>query len=98
MMVSHYQENPRMMHWKIVSRILRYLKGIVDNSFCYQGKELRLVGYSHTVRIGDLDERKSTSKYSFLLNNGANLWKSKKQTCIALSTMEAEFTICLVVI
>ena len=29
-----------------------------------------------------------------LLNNGAKLWKSKKQTCIALSTIEAKFTVC----
>ena len=48
-MVNYYQENPRMMHWKTVKRILLYLKGIVDYSFCYQGKELYLVGYSHVV-------------------------------------------------
>ena len=65
---------PRMMHWKTVKRILQYLIGIVDYSFCYQGKELSLVGYSHVVWAGDLDERKSTSRYSFLLNNGFNLW------------------------
>ena len=40
---------------------------------------------------GDLDERKSTSGNVFLLNNGAISWSSKKQQCIALSTMEAEF-------
>ena len=97
-MASHYQENPRMMHWKTIKRIFQYLIGIVDYSFCYQGKELLSVGSSHAVWISDLDEHKSTSRYTFLLNNGANLWKSKKQTCIALSTMEAEFTICLVVI
>ena len=97
-MVSRYQENPRMMHWKMVKRILRHLKGIVDYSFCYQGKKLRLVGYSHVVWVDDLDEHKSTSRYTFLLNNGANLWKSKKQTCTTLPTMEAEFTVCSVVI
>ena len=42
---------------------------------------------------GDLDERKSTSGYVFLLNNGAISWSSKKQSCIALSTMEAEFVV-----
>ena len=57
-----------------------------------------LVGYSHVVWAGDLDEHKSTSRYTFLLNNGARLWKSKKQTCIALSTIEAEFTVRSVVI
>ena len=56
------------------------------------------MGYSHAIWAGDLNERKSTSRYSFLLNNGANLWKSKKQTCIALSTMEAEYTVYLALI
>ena len=86
------------MHWKMVKRILRHLKGIVDYSFCYQGKKLRLVGYSHVVWVDDLDEHKSTSRYTFLLNNGANLWKIKKQTCTTLPTMEAEFTVCSAVI
>ena len=82
-----------MMDWKTIKRILQYLKGTVDYSFCYQGKELCLVGYSHVIWAGDLNECKLTSKYSFLLNNSVNLWKSNKQTCIALSTMEVEFTI-----
>ena len=42
----------------------------------------------------DLDKRKSTSAYAFLLNNGAIIWSSKKQPCIALSTMEAEYVVC----
>ena len=52
------------------------------------------MGYSNADWAGDLDERKSTSRYTFLLNNGAITWRSKKQTCIALSTMEAEFVAC----
>ena len=52
-----------------------------------------LVGYSHVVWAGDLDEHKTTSRYIFLLNNGARVSKSKKQTCIALSTIEAKFII-----
>ncbi|GMP51894.1 hypothetical protein CsSME_00017944 [Camellia sinensis var. sinensis] len=39
---------------------------------------------------GDLDERKSTSGYAFMLSDGAISWSSKKQSCIALSTMEAD--------
>ncbi|WJZ85583.1 hypothetical protein VitviT2T_005109 [Vitis vinifera] len=34
-MASHYQANPRIMHWKAVKRILRYLRGIMNYSFCY---------------------------------------------------------------
>ena len=40
---------------------------------------------------GDLDERRSTLGYVFLLGSGAISWSSKKQSCIALSTMESEF-------
>ena len=90
-MVSRYQSNLGQAHWKAVKRIMRYLKGTVDYSLSYQGKDLRLEGYSDADWGGDLDERKSTSGFVFLLNNGVISWSSKKQTCIALSTMEAEF-------
>ena len=53
-----------------------------------------LVGYSDADWEGDLDERKLTLGYVFLLNNGAISWSSKKQSCIALSTMEAEYVAC----
>ena len=36
-------------------------------------------------------ERKSTLGFDFLLNNGVISWSSKKQSCIALLTMEARF-------
>ena len=90
-MVSRYQSNPGEAHWKAVKRILRYLKGTADYSLCYRGNDLALRGYTDADWAGDGDERKSTSGFVFLLGNGAISWSSKKQTCIALSTMEAEF-------
>ena len=90
-MASRYQSNPGQTHWKAVKRILRYLKGTADYSLCYQGNDLYLMGYTDADWGGDLDERKSTSGYVFLLNNGAISWRSKKQSCIALSTMGVEF-------
>ena len=66
----------------------------MDYYLVYQGSELRLVGYSDVDWGGDLDQRKSTYGYVFLLNKGDISWCSKKQTCIALSTMEAEFIAC----
>ena len=70
-MASIYQSNLGQEHWKAVKRILRYLKGTLEYSLCYQGKELRLKGYIDADWGGDLDERKSTSGFAFLLNNGA---------------------------
>ena len=39
---------------------------------------------------GDLDEQNFTSIYAFLLNVGDISWRSKKQSYISLSTIEAE--------
>ena len=53
-----------------------------------------MIGYSDADWGSDLDECKSTFGYAFLLNNGVITWSSKKQPCIALSTMEAEYVAC----
>ena len=40
---------------------------------------------------GDLDCRKSTSRYLFTFSGGAISWQSKLQECVSLSTIEAEY-------
>ena len=94
-LLSRFQSNPGQKHWMAVKRILRYLKGASDYMLCYQGKkDLRLIGYSDADWGGDVDQCKSTSGYAFLLNDSAILWSCKKQSCVALSTMEAEYVDC----
>lgn len=66
-LVSSYQSNPGKEHWKVIKRVLRYLKGIVDYSLCYQGNDLQLKGYCDANWGGYLNERKFTSEYSFCL-------------------------------
>lgn len=93
-MVSRYQSNPGRDHWVAVKRILRYLKGTSGVALCYHGGSLKLTGYSDADGSADRDERKSTSGYVFLLGGAAITWCSKKQPCISLSTMEAEYVAC----
>ena len=66
----------------------------MDLALCYHGGDLRLRGYCDADWASDKDERKSTSGYAFTLGGGAISWCSKKQSCIALSTMEAEYVAC----
>lgn len=47
-------------------------------------------GYSDADWNSGSDDCKSTSGYIFSMAGGAVSWKSKKQTCIAHSTMESE--------
>uniref|UniRef100_A0A2N9ER04 Integrase catalytic domain-containing protein n=1 Tax=Fagus sylvatica TaxID=28930 RepID=A0A2N9ER04_FAGSY len=84
-----------LAHWRAVKRILRYLRGTIDHALCYHGKDLRLTCVT-AMLIGPVtrNERKSTSGYAFILRGGAVSWCSKKQSCIALSTMESEYVAC----
>ena len=92
--VSKYCAKPTQLHWVAVKRIMRYLNGSLMLGLHYsnnaeEGKEL--IGYSDADWAGDLDDRKSTSGFIFSLSGGAVSWRSKKQTCVALSTAEAEY-------
>lgn len=58
------------------------------------GGNFRLRGYSDAYWAKDRDERKSTYGYAFILGGGAISWCSKKQSCIALYTMESEYVAC----
>jgi hypothetical protein len=48
-------------------------------------------GWNDSDYVGDLDDRKSTSGYVFMLGSGSVSWPSKKQDIVTLSTIEAEF-------
>ena len=53
-----------------------------------------LNGYSDADWAGDLEDRKSTTGYLFLVSNGAISWQARKQSIVALSTTEAEYVAC----
>ena len=50
-----------------------------------------LAGFSDANCAGDLNDRKSTSGYMFLINGTAVGWRSKKHSCVALPTTEAKY-------
>ena len=90
--IARYCANPTIQHWKAVKRILRYLKGTQDLGNLYRkGGDVGFVGYSDADWGGDTEGRRSTSGYLFFLGNGVVSWSSKRQSCVALSTAEAEY-------
>ena len=52
---------------------------------------MSLVGYVDSDYDGDLDQRKSTTRYTFTLAGGCVSWRSMKQKCISQSSTEAEY-------
>ena len=72
--------------------IFRYLKRTKGLKLTYHGStDLKLHGFSNSNYQGCLDNQKSTSGFVFTLCGGAIVWKSKKQECVAQSTMKVEY-------
>ena len=89
---ARFSANPTKGHWTAVKRIMRYLKGTINLGLTYSSIiPNELVGFSDADWAGDVNDRKSTSGYVFQICGGAISWRSKKQSCVALSTAEAEY-------
>ena len=81
------------------NHILRYPKGTIDNGIKYEvNQNINLEGYVDSDLVGSAIDRKSTSGCCFSMRSGVISWFSRKQSCIALSTAEAEYIVaCLAV-
>ncbi|KAH9670648.1 hypothetical protein KPL70_017055 [Citrus sinensis] len=66
-------------------------RGTSDVALCYGGSKFTVRGYVDSDFAGDLDKRKSTTGYVFILAGIAVSWISKLQTVVVLSTTEAEY-------
>ena len=89
---ARFCAKPTKEHWIAVKRILRYLKGTTNYGLLYRKDAADTVtGYSDADWAGDVGDRKSTSGYVFIQGGAAVSWKSSKQSCVALSTAEAEY-------
>lgn len=91
-LISRYMEQPKEIHLLAAKRILRYLCGTIDFGLFYKrGEKSDLFGFTDSDYAGNLDDRRSTSGYVFMLGSAAVSWSSKKQPIVTLSTAEAEF-------
>ncbi|GAU38708.1 hypothetical protein TSUD_396360 [Trifolium subterraneum] len=93
--VSRFMDKPRVSHLVVVKRILRYVKGTMDCGIVFSasdvGKNCKLVGYTDASWCGDVEDRKSTAGYMFLIGDAPISWCSKKEQVVALSSCEAEY-------
>ena len=65
--VSKFIIKPRKQHWEAVKWILRYLKGSLDTCLRFTGASLKLQGYIDADFAGDINSRKSTTSFVFIL-------------------------------
>ena len=90
--VTTFSANPRENHLMDVNRIMRYLKGLEEYGLYYQKNEkFKLRVYIDVDWVGNIDDKKSTSRGEFFLGKRLVPQTSKKQNCISQSTAEAEY-------
>ena len=90
--LSRYMSNPGVMHWQRIMRVLEYLRFTRDYGMHYTRYHVVLEGYNDANWISNVKDSKSHNGYVFTLRGAVVSWKSSKQTVIARSTMEFEFT------
>ena len=98
--VAQFLSNPRMWHWNMALRIVKYLNTTKDWVLILGGKlkskTPTFIAYSNANHANHPDHGRSISSYG-ILNvtcdgiGGVHAWCSKKQTLTALSTHKAEY-------
>ena len=90
--VSQHMQTPTIYHWKMVERILRYLKGSPGQGI-WMGRNgnAEIVGYCDADYAGDTRDRKSTTGYCTFIGGNLVTWKSKKQKVVSCSSAESEY-------
>ena len=81
-LLSRYMDHPIELHFQAAKRVLQYLKGTCDLGILYRKGGDELIAYTDNDYARDLDDRRSTSGYVFMLNSGAVSWSSKKQPIV----------------
>ncbi len=82
---------PTTLHWQAAKGLMRYVASTREQGILYGTDPNLVIGYCDADYAGDLDTRRSTTGFVFILHGGAITWLSKRQSTVAASTTEAEF-------
>ncbi|UYV78679.1 hypothetical protein LAZ67_16002366, partial [Cordylochernes scorpioides] len=89
--LAQFCSNPGERHWQAAKHILRYLQATKNVSLIYKRGSDDILAFSDSDWANDIDDRRSTSGSAVTINGCLVSWRSKKQNCVSLSTMESEY-------
>ena len=90
--VSRFMHNPNEEHLKAALRIVKYLKNSPGMRLLFTKAEtMKVEIYTHADWAGSSLDRRSISDYCSFLGGNLVTWRSKKQSVVVRSSVEAEF-------
>ena len=90
--LSQYLVQPRCVHLVATKHVMRYMKVTIDFGLYYdRNHDYRLYGYIDAYWDRTVSNRKLTSGGCYCLGSAMISWFSRKQSSVALSTVEAKY-------
>ncbi|GFV62321.1 retrovirus-related Pol polyprotein from transposon TNT 1-94 [Trichonephila clavipes] len=90
--LSQFQANPGIKHWKCLLRLLGYLKYTQEYKLeLSKVKSLKLRCYPDSDFATNKDDRVSMGGFITFIDETPISWRTFKQKSVSLSTMEAEY-------
>jgi hypothetical protein len=89
--LSQFVSAPTTIHYSHLLRVLRYLRGTITRCLFFPSfSSLQLQCYSDATWVSDPTDHCSLSAYCVFLGGSLIAWKTKKQTAVSCSSVEAE--------
>ena len=90
--LSKFGQNPGVVHWEGVKRVLRYLSGTMGEGLLYRrGAQVEVWGYSDSGHAGDKETSRGRTGYVFLSAGAAISWRSSMMKLVTHSSCESEY-------
>ena len=90
--LARHMQQPTVAAWHAAKGVLRYLRGTSSLGLCFSRLKKGIIcGFSDSDWAQERPERKSIGGFIFSFAGGAISWKSRKQSVVAQSSVEAEY-------
>jgi hypothetical protein len=89
--LAWYMSPPTEARWRVALGLVRYLAVTATCGLTYGSGGPELRAYCDADYAGDVDLRRSTTGFMFVMHEGAVSWSSRLQPTVVASTVEAEY-------